>query len=149
MSSGTAFMLMKSWLNACLSQHTKCCSSDLNLSVFPTRLLSVSDGELKLVQTAKLPQVPVPYFTLSHCWGKIENLKLSQNNVQSLEAGIPENDLCPAFKDAFHVTRTLGYRYIWIDSLCIVQDERCLWWFNPQHRCIRHLQWQRRLLSSP
>jgi len=35
---------------------------------------------------------------------------------------IPYRKLCQNFKDAITVTRHLGFQYIWIDSLCIIQD---------------------------
>ncbi|KAL8910062.1 MAG: hypothetical protein Q9171_004616 [Xanthocarpia ochracea] len=40
---------------------------------------------------------------------------------------IPLEDLPQTFRDAICVTRNLGYRYLWIDSLCIVQDDPKDW----------------------
>jgi hypothetical protein len=35
---------------------------------------------------------------------------------------VPLQDLSPTFRDAILFTRQVGIRYIWIDSLCILQD---------------------------
>ncbi|KAH7409422.1 heterokaryon incompatibility protein-domain-containing protein [Cadophora sp. MPI-SDFR-AT-0126] len=63
------------------------------------------------------------YFTLSHCWGNIKILKLTRENIQDFQHCIPEDSLCKTFKDAVHITRMLGFQYLWIDSLCIIQND--------------------------
>jgi hypothetical protein len=113
---------MRLWLNDCMSMHPACSSDKVNVTVTPTRLLFVSNGHLALVHTSKLPKRPL-YLTLSHCWGNIEILKLRRSNIQDFEVEIPEQELCQTFKDAVFITRALGYQYIWIDSLCIIQDD--------------------------
>jgi len=52
-------------------------------------------------------------------WGKSQPLTLTQETVQVLEAGIPLAALPKTFQDAVFVTRTLGTRYLWIDSLLV------------------------------
>lgn len=37
------------------------------------------------------------------------------------------SDLPPLFQDAIIITRQLGLRYLWIDSLCIIQDSLRDW----------------------
>lgn len=67
------------------------------------------------------------YVTLSHCWGEKEFFKLSQHNYSLLRQSIPVSSLKKTFQDAFFITLELGIAYIWIDSLCIVQDSRDEW----------------------
>ncbi|KAF4630846.1 hypothetical protein G7Y89_g7282 [Cudoniella acicularis] len=62
------------------------------------------------------------YLTLSHCWGTAKNIKLLQNNITSFQHQINMKDLPKTFAEAVRVTRLLGFRYLWIDSLCIIQD---------------------------
>ena len=60
---------------------------------------------------------PLPYLTLSHCWGKNANLTLPSLTAQTeprLIAGILENTLPRAFRQAIRITWGLGFRYIWI-----------------------------------
>jgi hypothetical protein len=67
------------------------------------------------------------YVTLSHCWGALETLKLMKSNVQALSSTIPVHSLCKTFQDAVLVTISLGYRLLWIDSMCIIQDDEDDW----------------------
>ena len=62
------------------------------------------------------------YLTLSHCWGKTKVFKLTSENLADMEIVIPEESLCQTFQDAIFITRSLGYEYLWIDLLCIIQD---------------------------
>jgi hypothetical protein len=63
------------------------------------------------------------YTTLSHCWGSLEIFKLKKSNIDSLHDGFPYERLPKTFQDAMKVTQSLGFKHIWIDSLCIVQDD--------------------------
>jgi len=63
------------------------------------------------------------YATLSHCWGNIKFLMLEKSNIEVLKNEIPLEALSQTFKDAIEIARELGFAYIWIDSLCIVQDD--------------------------
>lgn len=67
------------------------------------------------------------YVTLSHCWGNIQTVKTTQLNFKDHLRGIDWSALSPTFKDAITLTRRLGYRYIWIDSLCIIQGDENDW----------------------
>lgn len=65
----------------------------------------------------------VKYLTLSHRWGKPEPTKLTWENMAEFSRQIPALSLSKVFKDAIQVTRCLGFRYLWIDSICINQDD--------------------------
>jgi hypothetical protein len=67
------------------------------------------------------------YATLSHCWGTLSVLKLTSNNIRMLESGMSLNLLCKTFQHAANVLQLLGLEYIWIDSLCIIQDDKQDW----------------------
>lgn len=54
-------------------------------------------------------------------------LRLLTNNIDEFLTGISPSQLCKTFKDAIAVTRKLGIRYLWIDSLCIIQDSPQDW----------------------
>ncbi|KAH8587868.1 heterokaryon incompatibility protein-domain-containing protein, partial [Bisporella sp. PMI_857] len=60
---------------------------------------------------------------LSYRWGEPPPPKALLSNIKSLEEGIPFDSLPKTFRDAVMVTRSINVRYIWIDSLCIVQDD--------------------------
>lgn len=68
-----------------------------------------------------------PYITLSHKWGTTTLLKLKTTNINSLREHIPLASLTQTFRDAVQIARWVGVRYLWIDSLCIVQDSISDW----------------------
>lgn len=87
----------------------------------PSRLLFLpNDQTVRLVETASLAG-NVAYATLSHCWGRLDFLKLTTGGLESFKNFIPIHLLTRTFQDAIHVTRSLGLQYLWIDSLCIIQ----------------------------
>ena len=69
------------------------------------------------------------YATLSHCWGKTHPIKLIGANEERLKEGIFVKELPATFRDAVRFVRCLceSIRYIWIDSLCIRQDDAEDW----------------------
>jgi hypothetical protein len=69
----------------------------------------------------------VPYFSLSHCWGGHVSLQLRSDNQRSLQTGIPLGTFPKSFRDAIIITRRLGVRCLWIDALCIIQDDEADW----------------------
>jgi hypothetical protein len=123
-------------MKSCVERHPKCNVQRPNRDFLPTRLLDVEpDGSndagrevpcgVKLVETAS-GTVRGRYATLSHCWGPPEKAftRLEKANVQRfLSSGIEWGDVSRNrnFKHAIEVTRQLGLRYLWIDSLCIIQ----------------------------
>ncbi len=64
----------------------------------------------------------VEYLTLSHSWGSGVPMKLLKDNFEELRSRIPLEGVSQTFRDAILVTRKFGIRYLWIDSLCILQD---------------------------
>ena len=67
------------------------------------------------------------YATLSHCWGKTQIITTTTATLESRKKGIGYNQLSKTFQDAVVITHELGLRYIWIDSLCILQDDLSDW----------------------
>ena len=67
------------------------------------------------------------YATLSHCWGTGPTLTTTKANWQRISSNIPFDALPALFQDAIIITRQLGIRYLWIDSLCIIQDSQRDW----------------------
>jgi hypothetical protein len=67
------------------------------------------------------------YLTLSHRWGSKHHLRLTKSNLGRLQKGITFWSLPQTYRDAVIVTVQLGYRYLWIDALCIIQDDPQDW----------------------
>jgi hypothetical protein len=67
------------------------------------------------------------YICLSHCWGMTQCLTTTTSTLEERTRGIPWGDFPPTFQDAISLSRYLGIQYIWIDSLCIIQDNKPDW----------------------
>jgi hypothetical protein len=113
--------LAKDWISDCINNHSKC-ASNLYPNL-PTRVVDVGPSD-NTQKPRLLPGevVQAPYVTLSHCWSTTKSLVTNSGNLQEHLAAIPFRKLPPMFQDAILATRKLGYRYLWIDSLCIIQD---------------------------
>ncbi|KAH7319493.1 heterokaryon incompatibility protein-domain-containing protein [Rhexocercosporidium sp. MPI-PUGE-AT-0058] len=64
----------------------------------------------------------VLYATLSHCWGNTSHCIATKDTLSDKKACIPMSNLSRTYADAVTVTRAFGLKYLWIDSLCIIQD---------------------------
>lgn len=108
----------------CLKSHKDSCPS--GRSSMPTRVIDVaspSKDPFLLVTDGEC----LPWLTLSHCWGQTVQFVTTTENISDMKRAIPFYDMPLTFQDAVTVTRKLGYRYLWIDSLCIMQDSETDW----------------------
>lgn len=92
----------------------------------PARLIDVGQDNTqspRLVDTAG--QVGC-YAALSYCWGSqiSSETQLTKSNMRRLQRSIENSEIPRCVFDAVELTRSLGLRYIWIDSLCVVQDDQ-------------------------
>ncbi|RSL53882.1 hypothetical protein CEP51_014809 [Fusarium floridanum] len=126
-SQGT-LQFLKDMLRTCElghGEHEFCFQQNPEL---PARLVQIMDDEsLRLYETQ--PGERGAYIALSHCWGPREKLpiKTTKQTIPQHKACIPWDDLSAVFQDAVWLSRQLGVEYIWIDSLCIIQDDERDW----------------------
>ncbi|KAM7192081.1 Heterokaryon incompatibility protein (HET) domain containing protein [Naviculisporaceae sp. PSN 640] len=116
--------LAQKWMQSCKNHHAHHQCRPFTDVTLPTRVLDVrpSPGldDVRLVITNGSQG---RYITLSHCWGdpKKMPIQLTKDTSDMLQIGVPVSSLSRTFQDAVTVTRKLGYQYLWIDSLCILQ----------------------------
>lgn len=67
------------------------------------------------------------YVALSHRWGGVLTLKTNKNTLADRTLGFQLDEMPRTFQDAVHVARAMHIEYVWIDSLCIVQDDYDEW----------------------
>ena len=65
--------------------------------------------------------------TLIHRWGTDEPIMLTEASLSDMSKRIDIANLSQTYRDAIAITRSLGVRYLWIDSLCIIQDSKVDW----------------------
>ena len=97
---------------------------------WPSRLLAVGengDTDVILCETSKLISSTLHYTTLSHCWGDFVPIRLLTTNISEFLKGIPLSSIPRTFREAVETTRALGLSYLWIDSMCILQDSAQDW----------------------
>lgn len=130
--SAEALKYARDWLTTCQNEHPDCCSvprddrGSSELSQASIRILQIR-GEKLILKSLELCGEMPPYVALSHCWGSSPTLKTLSTNIEGIRIGIQVRDLPNTFKDAAKMTRLLGFDHIWIDSLCIVQDDPTDW----------------------
>ncbi|RGP70098.1 heterokaryon incompatibility [Fusarium sporotrichioides] len=131
--SPQSFDIAARWLDQCRrsSNHEDCQKAypnkRSNLSPeLPTRILDLSSfPNTRLVDTNGTRSA---YCALSYCWGDATtNTTTTRGNVSKHRKGIPMESLPVFIQEALVAARTLGYRYIWIDALCIIQDDPDDW----------------------
>ena len=124
------FQIMKTWIQECRQNHETCLK---NLENFlPTRLLDLqafeTGDDIRLVSIElkdfKDEDFQPEYIALSHCWGppEMHPITTTKENLEERMTRIFIDGLSNTFRDAVRITRELGERYLWIDSICIIQD---------------------------
>lgn len=125
--------MLKRWLAACKRDHASCWETlsgsvidDSELPELPSRVIHVSGSTVRLLPSGGRRG---RYAALSHCWGSAgrQPLKTTQANLQNHLQHIPWASIPKTFQDAITITRRIGLDYVWIDSLCIVQDDHQEW----------------------
>ncbi|KAG8158538.1 hypothetical protein KVR01_011660 [Diaporthe batatas] len=104
-------------------------------SSLPTRLIDIGTGVSDLPRLALSSDILITaetkYAALSYCWGNKEDakaqLKTETATLGDRLQGIALDTMTPAIRDAVELTRAVGLRYIWIDALCIIQDDPADW----------------------
>lgn len=114
-------------LKNCIDNHATCVPSRSNHRP-PRRLLSLGAGERPTLQlTEDSHGEGVKYAALSYCWGDGVPLTTTKLLLASRKDSIEWDALPSAFQDAVLVAQRLGIHYLWIDSLCIIQDSPQDW----------------------
>ncbi|KAF2823605.1 HET-domain-containing protein [Ophiobolus disseminans] len=133
--SAAHFEILQRWLDSCDSETVSC--RPASAARMPTRLVDVGQAGDDNVHLREMTSQDVgEWLLLSHQWGAqaaYRSFVTNTANFRSYTAGIALSTLPATFNDAVLVTRALGYRYLWIDALCIVQDSQDDWKVEASH----------------
>ncbi|KAF9475453.1 HET-domain-containing protein [Pholiota conissans] len=117
--------IIKSWLQDCDKNHQFCKAKQGTGEFLPKRVLDLSNDQIRLVETT--PGQRGHYVALSHCWGKEQLMTTTRATIAERMRGIALEQMPKTFQDVVAITRGLGLQYIWIDSLCIIQQDAADW----------------------
>jgi hypothetical protein len=115
------FDLLRSWLSRCSENHGSGCAPDTVTDDFCLRVIDV--GSRRVVEAPPSCR----YLALSYVWGDSRQLLLEQNTYARLtsEGGLDDqyHDISSTIKDAMLLCEKLKESYLWVDALCIMQDD--------------------------
>jgi len=119
----TRLDVIKSWIKTCTENHgSPCLTPKPEASAWPTWLIDTVNACIVEGEIADR------YLTLSYVWGGVQTLHLSSSNIDHLrqQGSLVEmkSTLSRTIRKALEVTRLLEERYIFVDQLCIVQDDQ-------------------------
>ncbi|KAH6696644.1 heterokaryon incompatibility protein-domain-containing protein [Leptodontidium sp. MPI-SDFR-AT-0119] len=123
-------MLMRAWLANCASKHSNC--RQVTVQKLPKRLLDLktfeNSDDIRLVELKSI-STKRKYVTLSHCWGSRAKQPICTTKATLTDRiqRVRFENLPLTFEDAVNICRSLDQQYLWIDSLCIIQDDKYDW----------------------
>jgi hypothetical protein len=123
--------LIFKWLHDCDRMHIGCSVGEPPM--LPTRVIDVGIASSESPKPYLLCSDGLEgcYVALSHCWGmpgaSNPGFKTETHNYAMMQAGIVLESMPPLFRDAVITTWKLGIPYLWIDSICIIQDSKDDW----------------------
>lgn len=129
------FQIVTRWLKAC-HDHVPC---NENRTAKGSSMASLFKNGFRLIDVKQERLVekrdPCDYVALSYVWGQLEPapLRLYKKNLSVLSQPAslkptectqsPGNQIPGTIADTITLCRSIGRRYLWVDSLCIVQDD--------------------------
>jgi hypothetical protein len=130
-----AFQLAQSWIEDCYNNHPECRWSEEDNDLvesdplLPTRVIDIGESDKETPRLILSSGKRGKWAALSHRWPRDENkiLRLLAKNINDMQRAISRKTIARTFQDALTVVRALGLRYLWIDSLCILQDSPLDW----------------------
>lgn len=115
------YEVIKLWLHRCENKHKLCFQR--NKESCSPGLILIDAERMCLIPVA--PSTPLRYIALSYVWGDIEQPTLTKAVLETWlsDGQLRDLKLPQTILDAIQLTQMIGYRYIWVDALCIVQDD--------------------------
>jgi hypothetical protein len=122
----STFNAIREWLFNCNTRAECLKVLDLKdssrLSRRPSRMILVGSSNMETVRIVS-PKSSVKYISLSYCWGEDDSMRLTRADLNAWQQAIIISQLPKTLQDAIISTRLLGFEYLWVDRLCIIQDD--------------------------
>ncbi|KAL0959231.1 hypothetical protein HGRIS_014507 [Hohenbuehelia grisea] len=118
--SPRALSLAQKCIMNCIQNHDRCPSSPYD-PLLPSRVIDCRDPQRPRLASLS-PGVRGKYLALSYVWGEAQPHSTNTYNVSEYHEGITLSLLPQTIRDAIITTSAFGIEYLWVDSLCIIQD---------------------------
>ncbi|KAI0882942.1 HET-domain-containing protein [Annulohypoxylon maeteangense] len=143
-ASPTSIEFARCCIESCMNDHEQCRrpvnnimsrqgQASIDSNSIPSRLLHLvandSEFHVQLIDWNSRSAIEKEtvclegYAILSYCWGGSQPIQLTRDNFKALKEGVPVAQLPKSLRDAAWFTNKIGLKYLWIDSLCIIQDD--------------------------
>ncbi|KAK0645594.1 heterokaryon incompatibility protein-domain-containing protein [Cercophora newfieldiana] len=120
-------------ISRCDSLH-QCYDGMLRQTALPTRVVDISGGRAN-IHLREGRGLHGRYICLSHCWGSKLPLQTKSDNIQEHQRSMPWDAFPIVYKEVISISQHLGVDFVWIDSLCIIQDSEADWVNESQQMC--------------
>lgn len=122
-----SFSRIQVWLEDCKRNHERCQALERQRQslAMPSRLICIR-GNGNGSPNLSLQEVsgPTPYIALSYCWGQDQSSFFTTlKNVEARLSSLVYDELSRTIRDAVRVCLALGCSFLWVDALCIIQDD--------------------------
>ncbi|KAF5599869.1 flavin-containing protein [Fusarium pseudoanthophilum] len=126
--------MIQGWIRDCINDHGNCkvVSED---RPFPTRVVAVGSEDTEPHLFIPRPDDRGRYIALSHCWGDVMPLRTTRTTFAEFCQKVDFSRFPKTFQEAIIVCRRLNIQYLWIDSLCIIQDDERDWAVESPKMC--------------
>ncbi|KAI0435668.1 heterokaryon incompatibility protein-domain-containing protein [Xylaria telfairii] len=117
--------LVREWLHHCNHHHGDRCLRPAAWLLYSEIRRNFIDVEVECIVT---PVDDVPFVALSYVWGRVETLRAQKSNIGDLRrpGSLSETSshIMPrTIRDSMRLCALTGQRYLWVDRVCIVQDD--------------------------
>lgn len=120
------FARARTWLDECSREHEACRRPETEAKMLPTRLLDIQPDDsssVRVIDSTDLMSSPtkVDYLAINYVWSNTD-VTLSTGRLDNMQTDILREQLPVAINEAFTAAARMGFRYVWVDSLCVIQD---------------------------
>lgn len=125
--SDQVFAKINEWIVSCCRNHSFCHPGEDAL--LPRFVIEIHGSDrkkpsLQLFENDTLQNKKGRYIALSYVWGiRPQPVQLMKGNLEQLKESIDYDCVPGTIQDAIRVAQRLGVKYVWVDALCIVQDD--------------------------
>ncbi|KAI0448702.1 heterokaryon incompatibility protein-domain-containing protein [Xylaria acuta] len=113
--------LVREWMTRCTAEHNSCCKTGFSIPVTLANIRLIDVQKKQVI----LSDMGCKYIALSYVWGLSTKGLLTRATLEKYtrEGSLGHEDVPRTIRDAIYLVADLGERYLWVDSLCIIQDD--------------------------